>query len=254
MSIAVTTEDGITRIELARPERKNAISVAMYEQLAQAFEAVGADVDARAVLVQGDHEVFCAGNDLNDFLGQKTAGALDQVRRFMVALTDCPVPVVASVTGAAVGIGTTLLWHCDLVYAADNAMFSMPFVNLGLCPEFGSSLLVTQSAGYHRAAEKLLLGEPILAEEAVEMGLVNRILPPLEVREYAWRQAARFRGMSPAAVRETKRLLRSPLRGELMRLIDEEIAGFTRLLAGADAREAIQAFLERRKPDFARKS
>jgi len=145
-----------------------------------------------------------------------------------------------------------LLMHCDLAYAADDAMFSMPFVSLGICPEFGSSLLVPLAAGYHKAAEKLLFGEPISAEDALEMGLVNRLLPPGEVVEYAMHQARRFRSLPPGAVGETKRLLKAGWRAALQLAMDDELRTLRRLLGSPESLEALSAFLERRKPDFAR--
>ncbi|HYA66400.1 MAG TPA: enoyl-CoA hydratase [Burkholderiaceae bacterium] len=251
MTIRVQIEEDVACIEIARPERKNAITVQMYGQLADALLVAASDTAIRAVLVRGAPTVFCAGNDVHDFL-QRPDTAEQAAPRFMKALMDLEKPVIAAVNGAAVGIGTTLLMHCDLVYAADDAMFSMPFVSLGICPEFGSSLLVPLSAGYHKAAEKLLFGEPISAEEALEMGLVNRLLPPGEVIEYALHQARRFRSLPPAAVRETKRLLKSGWRAAVQSAMDEELGTFRRLLGSPESREALSAFLERRKPDFGR--
>jgi len=253
MSIRTRTAEGVACIELARPERKNAINLQMYGQLADAFEAAAQDPAVRAVVIHGAREIFCAGNDIADFLASPPQlDAAAPTVRFMQALAGCPVPVIAAVNGAAVGIGTTLLLHCDLAYAADDALFSMPFVSLGLCPEFASSLLLSHSAGYHRAAEKLLLGEPISAEEALEMGIVNRLLPPGEVLDYALRQARRFNALPPRAVRATKRLLKEPLRGAVQQTIAAELQRFGELLQSAESREALQAFLERRKPDFTR--
>jgi enoyl-CoA hydratase/carnithine racemase len=161
-------------------------------------------------------------------------------------------PVIAAVNGAAVGIGTTMLLHCDFVYCADNAMFSMPFVSLGLCAEFASSLLVPLSAGYHKAAEKLLMSEPMSAEEAVEMKIVNRILPPDEVLPYAKRQAARFNALPPNSVRETKRLMKSGWKALVEKTIVDEATTFGKMLGSPEAREAFTAFFERRKPDFSK--
>lgn len=252
MSITNEAQDGVARIGLARPERKNAISLQMYGQLAAALEAAAADAAVRAVVLHGTPNVFSAGNDVQDFLQfsgkDSTAGAV----RFMQALSGHERPVIAAVNGAAVGIGTTMLLHCDLVYASDDAMFSLPFVNLGICPEFASSLLLPLSAGYHRAAEKLLFGEPISAEEAVEMGIVNRLLPPGEVLDYALKQARRFSALPPEAVRHTKRLLKAGWRNAVQQAMASELETFTRLLQSAESREALSAFLERRKPDFAK--
>jgi len=252
VAINTQVQDGIARIELARPERKNAITAEMYGQLAEALAAAAQDDAVRAIVVHGASTVFCAGNDIQDFLERPPLSEGSSAVRFMKALAAQEKPVIAAVNGAAVGIGTTLLMHCDLVYCADDAMFSMPFVSLGLCPEFASSLLVPLSAGYHKAAEKLLLGEPISAEEALEMGLVNRLVPPGQVLEYAMHQARRFRALPPVAVRQTKRLLKAGWRVAVQQAMDGELETFGRLLGSPEAREALSAFLERRKPDFSR--
>lgn len=252
MHIRSHSADGVCRIEIARPEKKNALTVAMYAQLAEALAAAHDDAGVRAILLTGQPDVFTAGNDLEDFLKHPPQDHDAPVFRFMAALAGADKPVVAAVNGAAVGIGTTLLLHCDLVYCADNAMFSLPFVNLGLCPEFASSLLLPLAAGYHKAAEKLLLGEPMSAEEALEMKIVNRILPPAEVLGHAQRQAARFVSLPPAALRESKRLMKAAWRGLAEKVIADEAASFGRLLGSAEAKEAFTAFLERRKPDFSR--
>lgn len=252
MSIVTETKDGIARIELARPEKKNAITMAMYQQLADAVRAAQAEAAVRVVVIHGHPQIFTAGNDLEDFMKHPAQGPEAPVFQFMQAMLALEKPAIAAVNGAAVGIGTTLLLHCDLVYAADDAQFSMPFVSLGLCPEFGSSALFVQQAGHHRAAEKLLLGEPISAEGAVEMGIVNRLLPPAEVLGYAMKQAARFQFLPPTAVRTTKRLMKQAMRPTVEAQIAAENMEFTRLLATPEAREAFTAFFERRKPDFSR--
>ncbi len=251
MTIRLQIEEDVGCIEIARPERKNALTTRMYGELADALGSCGGNDAVRAIVLRGAPTVFCAGNDIHDFL-QPPSTSEATISRFMKALIEQEKPVIAAVNGAAVGIGTTMLMHCDLVYAADDAMFSMPFVSLGICPEFGSSVLVPLAAGYHKAAEKLLFGEPISAEEAVEMGLVNRLLPPGGVLEYAMHQARRFRALPPGAVRETKRLLKSGWRAAVQAAIDDELRSVMRLLATPESREALSAFLERRKPDFAR--
>jgi enoyl-CoA hydratase/carnithine racemase len=254
VTILTETAQAVARIQIARPQRKNAITAAMYSALAEAFAAAEADPAVRAILLHGQPDIFSAGNDLEDFLRTPPQDQDAPVFRFMATLSGVTKPVVAAVNGAAVGIGTTLLLHCDLAYCADDSRFSLPFVNLGLCPEFGSSLLLPLAAGYHRAAEKLLLGEPASAEEALQMGLVNRILPPAEVLGYAQRQCARLAQLPPAALRETKRLLKAGVREATARAIAEESVSFGRLLQSAEAREAFSAFLERRAPDFSRTS
>lgn len=252
MTIHTETADGIARIEIARPEKKNAISAAMYASMAEAIGAAHEDKAVRAILIHGSQAIFTAGNDLEDFKNNPPRDMDAPVFRFMQTLGLAEKPVVAAVNGAAVGIGTTMLMHCDLVYCADNAMFSMPFVSLGLCPEFASSLLVPLAAGYHKAAEKLLLGEPLSAEEALDMGIVNKILPPAEVLGYARKQAARFAALPPSSVRETKRLMKSGLRAIAEKTMADEVQTFGRMLRGEEAKEAFAAFFERRKPDFSR--
>jgi len=252
MTIRANVHDGVACIELARPERKNAITAQMYADMADALDAAAHDDKVRAIVLHGADTVFSAGNDINDFLERPPSSESSSTVRFMKTLASQEKPVIAAVNGAAVGIGTTLLMHCDLVYSADDAMFSMPFVSLGLCPEFASSLLVPLSAGYHKAAEKLLLGEPISAEEALEMGIVNRLVPPGEVLALAMRQARRFQTLPPVAVRETKRLLKAGWRSAVQNAMTTELETFRRLLASPESKEAFSAFLERRKPEFSR--
>jgi len=255
MSILVSKSDGILNLEFDRLERKNAITGAMYQAMADALRDAEADISVRAIVISGKPEIFTAGNDLDDFLNNAGEGAMTEQRpvfQFMNALESCTKPVVAAVAGAAVGIGTTLLMHCDLVYCADNARFSMPFTQLGLCPEFASSLLVAQSAGYTRAAEKLLLGEAFLAQEALEMGIVARVLPAAELLAFAQGQAAKLAKLPPASIRTTKALMkraRSPLIKETIAAENER---FSAMLQGAEAKEAFTAFFEKRKPDFSK--
>jgi enoyl-CoA hydratase/carnithine racemase len=255
MDILVSTTNSILTLEFNRPARKNAITSAMYQTMADALQAANDDSQVRAVLIAGHPEVFTAGNDLEDFMktsaGSTTADNLP-VFQFMRALSGCTKPVVAAVAGAAIGIGTTLLLHCDLVYAADNARFSLPFVQLGLCPEFGSSLLLAQVAGYPRAAEKLLLGEAFPAEEALAMGLVSKIVPAAELRTHAEAQAAKLAALPAASVRATKALLRHPCEKAVRAAIASESELFMQMLQGPEAKEAFAAFFEKRKPDFSR--
>jgi enoyl-CoA hydratase/carnithine racemase len=250
MTIHSETINGVARIGIARPEKKNAITAAMYQQLADAVVAAHEDGSVRALLIHGGPDIFTAGNDLEDFLNNPPAGPEAPVFQFMQTLGYAEKPVLAAVNGAAVGIGTTMLMHCDLVYCADNAMFSMPFVSLGVCAEFASSLLVPLAAGYHKAAEKLLLADPISAEEAFDMRIVNRILPPAEVFDYAVRQAERFNALPPASVRETKRLMKAGFKSIVEKTIVDEAKSFSTMVRSAEAREAFTAFYERRKPDF----
>nr|WP_315397863.1 enoyl-CoA hydratase [uncultured Duganella sp.] len=253
MDILSSKENGILTLEFNRPERKNAITAAMYQTMADAINDAEQDTAVRAILITGKPEIFTAGNDLEDFM--KTApstGAIEDrsVYKFMMALSGTTKPVVAAVAGAAVGIGTTLLMHCDLVYAADSARFSMPFSQLGLCPEFASSVLLTQIAGYPRAAEKLMLGEAFLAQEALEMGLVSRVLPAAELLSFAQGQAAKLVALPASSIRATKQLMKASRNALVSETITAENKLFSAMLTAPEAKEAFTAFFQKRKPDF----
>ena len=248
--ILIHHEAGVCTLTFHRVEKKNAFTQAMYSQLAQALADAEADAATRVVLLQGDATVFSAGNDIGDFLNHPPRNEEAPVFRFLRALASFPKPLVAAVCGPAVGIGTTMLLHCDLVYAGDNAAFALPFVNLGLCPEAGSSLLLAQTMGYHRAAEALLLGEPFLAEAALEVGLVNRVVPPTECNAYAQAQAKKLAAKPLSSLIETKRLMKGGQTAKVLEVMAEEGESFGRMLREPAAREAFSAFMEKRKPDF----
>jgi len=250
MSIKTATLNGVATIEIARPEKKNALTMAMYTAMADALRAAQADAAVRAVLVTGQPGVFTSGNDLEDFMQRPPQGLDSPVFQFMLALLECEKPVVAAVTGAAIGIGTTMLLHCDFVYVSDEARLAMPFVGLGLVPEYGSSLLVSQLMGHAQAAEKLLLGDPFTGADAVECGLANAVLPTGEVVNHARRVAERFNALPPGAVRDSKRLMRAPQREQVRAVIASEAAIFSERLRSPEAQEAFQAFFQKRKPDF----
>jgi enoyl-CoA hydratase/carnithine racemase len=256
MSIKTATLNGVATIEIARPEKKNALTVAMYQAMADAINAAAADGAVRAVLITGQPGIFTSGNDIEDFMsrppGQGSDAMDSPVFRFMRALLDCDKPVVAAVTGAAIGIGTTMLLHCDFVYVSDEARLAMPFVSLGLVPEFASSLLVPQLMGHVRAAEKLLLGDPFTGQQAVDCGIASAVLPAGEVVGHARRMAERFNALPPGAVREAKQLLRGPQREALLKTIRQEGELFGKRLRSAEAMEAFQAFFQKRKPDFSK--
>lgn len=256
MSIKTATINGVATIEIARPEKKNALTVAMYQAMCEALNAAREDGAVRAVLITGQPGIFTSGNDIEDFLqrapGQGSDAMDSPVFRFMRALLDCDKPVVAAVTGAAIGIGTTMLLHCDFVYVSDEARLAMPFVGLGLVPEYASSLVVPQLMGQRRAAEKLLLGDPFTPEQAVECGIANAVLPAGEVVAHARRIAERFNALPPGAVREAKQLMRAPERERLLQTIRTEGEIFGRRLRSPEAMEAFQAFLQKRKPDFSK--
>ncbi|MCS6765639.1 MAG: enoyl-CoA hydratase [Candidatus Protistobacter heckmanni] len=252
MSIETSINGGVFSIVLAREEKKNAITAAMYQAMADAIKQAEADPAARVILIRGSEKTFTAGNDLEDFLKRPPSSEEFAVQQFIRGLSHAAKPVVAAVAGPAVGIGTTMLLHCDLVYAADNARLSVPFTQLGLCPEFASSLLLPRLTGYQRAAEKVLLGEPFLAAEAQEMGLVNKVLPAAELMAFATAQAAKLAALPPASVRTSKKLMRGPLMESIKAQIAEENKAFGAILNAPEAKEAFTAFFEKRKPDFSR--
>ena len=254
--ILVHTEAGVTTLTFNRLERKNSITSAMYAALADALAQAADDPAVRCVLIQGDAAIFSAGNDIGDFLNAPPRGDKDAqeapVFRFLRAIATFAKPIVAAVCGPAVGIATTMLLHCDLVYAGDNAAFSLPFVNLGLCPEAASTLLLPQMLGYHRAAEALLLGEPFMAEAALEVGLVNRVVPPTEANAIAQAQARKLAAKPLSALIETKRLMKQANSAAVLERMGEEGQSFGRMLREPAAREAFTAFMEKRKPDFSK--
>jgi len=252
MAIKTAVIDGVATIEIARPEKKNALTGAMYLALAQALDAAREDDAVRAVLIAGQPGIFTSGNDIEDFVKRPANLQEAPSFAFMKALMGCDKPVIAAVTGAAIGIGTTMLLHCDFVYVSDEARLALPFVTLGLVPEFASSLIVPQLMGNVRAAEKLLLGDPFSAAEAVECGIANAVLPAGEVVKHARRVAERFNALPPGAVRATKRLLRRHRAETLLETIAAEGEVFGARLQSPEAKEAFSAFFDKRKPDFSR--
>ncbi len=260
MSIKTAVLNGVATIEIARPEKKNALTVAMYQAMADALRAAAADNTVRAVLITGQPGIFTSGNDIEDFMsrppgsgGSSSNSAMDSpVFQFMRALLECDKPVVAAVTGAAIGIGTTMLLHCDFVYVSDEARLAMPFVALGLVPEYASSLLVPLLMGHTKAAEKLLLGDPFTPEQAVDCGIATAVLPAAEVVNHARRVAERFNQLPPGAVQSAKKLLRGPQREQILATIRIEGEVFAQRLRSPEATEAFQAFFQKRKPDFSK--
>ena len=251
--VLIDSADGVMTLTLNRIEKKNSFTQAMYGACADALLHAADDASVHVVVIQGHATIFSAGNDIGDFLTRGGASSAEsQVFRFLRGIAAFPKPLVAAVCGPAVGVGTTMLFHCDLVYAGDNAAFSMPFVNLGLCAEAASSLLAPRLMGYHRAAEALLLGEPFTAESAMEMGLVNRIVPPSEANSLAQAQARKLAAKPLPSLVETKRLMKKGQMTEVLAQMGEEGESFGRLLQAPHAKEAFSAFLEKRKPDFAK--
>ena len=250
MDILSTIADGIQTLTFNRPAKKNAITAAMYQALADGVRAGEADASVRTILICGRPEIFTAGNDLEDFMKAPPHGDDSPVFQFLTAISTAEKPLVAAVRGAAVGVGTTLLLHCDLVYAGLSARFSLPFAQLGLCPEAASSLLLPQMIGYRHAAEKLLLGEPFGADEALKMGFVNQVLDDDAVLEHARAQAAKLAALPASSIRATKKLMKSDAAGGVAARMRKEGLAFRAMLSSPEAREAFTAFFEKRKPDF----
>lgn len=251
--ILVDREGGLLTLRLNRPDKMNALTRAMYSQMAEVLDAAEQDASVRAVLIRGDETCFTSGNDVADFLQAPPNGMDSPVFQFMRALFDFSKPVVAAVAGPAVGIGTTLLLHCDLVYVSRDAKLRTPFVNLGLCPEFGSSLILPRLLGQARAAEVLLLGEAFTGAQAAEWGVASAALEDgAETLAKAREMALRFLELAPSAVAVSKRLMRAPGREELRKVIEEEGELFGQRLRSPEAIEALSAFMQRRKPDFAK--
>lgn len=248
--IRVEVDGAVTTIAFNRPQKKNAITAAMYQQAADAMKQADTNEVVRVLLITGDDGAFTAGNDLEDFLRSPPQGDDSPVTQFMNTLRAMTKPVVAAVPGLAIGIGTTLLMHCDLVYASERAKFAMPFTQLGLCPEFASSVLLPRIAGYQCAAEKLLLGEAFDASEAERMGLVNRVLPAEELMSFVHVQLTKLAALPSESLRITKQLMKADMQMPLAAAMQTEMQHFMRMLNGPDAKEAFAAFLEKRKPCF----
>jgi enoyl-CoA hydratase/carnithine racemase len=249
--LLVEREEGLLTLRLNRLHKKNALTRAMYSGMAEVLDQADRDARVRAVLITGGEACFTSGNDVADFIQAPPAGLNSEVFQFMRALFEFSKPVVAAVSGPAVGIGTTLLLHCDLVYVSREASLKMPFVNLGLCPEYGSSLILPRLLGHARAAELLLLGQGFTGEQAAAWGIANQALEDgAATLAKAREMALRFQQLPPSAVADSKRLMRAPGREALRRVIEEEGALFGQRLRSPEAIEALTAFMQRRAPDF----
>jgi enoyl-CoA hydratase/carnithine racemase len=247
--VRVTTADRVTTIRLDRPEKKNAITLEMYAALSDALEAAAADAAVRAVVLGGARDCFTAGNDLGDFVRAAQGGDTASGARFLRTLAGFDKPLIGAVAGVAIGIGTTMLLHCDLVYAAPSARFRTPFVDLALVPEAGSSILLPSLVGGRRAAQMLLLGEQLDAQTALAWGLINAVVDDPDAAAAA--AAGKLATRPPGALRAT-RLLTRPSREAVVEAMRVEGEVFTERLRSPEAMEAFQAFLTRRSPDFSR--
>jgi enoyl-CoA hydratase/carnithine racemase len=249
--IATEVADNILAIRMNRPDKKNAINIDMYAAMTAAFEGAEANPAVRVITISGSGDSFSSGNDISDFLERPPAGEGSPVTQFIKAISTSTKPLIASVNGLAVGIGVTMLLHCDVVYASDDATFQLPFANLALVPEAASSLLLPRLMGHQRAAEMLLFGDKLDALTAHELGIVNAVYPASELAAVMLGRAAVLAGKPPAAVRLIKALLKSETATVPARL-EEEGRHFLQQLKSPEAREALEAFLQRRKPDFSR--
>lgn len=251
MSIRSSCAEGICNVQIDRPEKKNALTGEMYCELARVFAEADRDPSIRALLLTGQPSIFCAGNDLADFVEVPPSLEEAPPGRMMRAVTGFGKPIVAAVQGPAIGVGATILLHCDFVYLAGEAQLVFPFVSLGLVPEFGSSLLLAQRIGHLRAARALLLGEAIPALDAVQLGLATAVLPATEILAHAQGIARRFTELSADAVRHTKELMQAGNRGATAHAMSAEGAAFIERLKSAEVQARLQAFLQRRRANEA---
>ena len=250
--IVTEHSESILRVELNRPAKRNAMTSAMYLALADIFNGAAKDEHIRVVLWHGAGDSFCAGNDLEDFLKNPPGPGESPQARLMNALIDFDKPLVAAVQGAAIGGGTTMLLHCDFVYAGESAKFQMPFINLAVVPEFGSSSAIPARIGHLRAAELILLGLPFDARRAAELGLVTQMLPDQTLLATATETARKLATKPAGALQASKRLMKRPFREQIKAAMKSENEEFSVQVRSEDAKEAFTAFLEKRKPDFMR--
>ncbi|MFT5542755.1 MAG: enoyl-CoA hydratase/carnithine racemase [Glaciecola sp.] len=242
--INVTRDNAILTLEISRPEKKNALLPQMYLDMAAAIESVN-ESDIKAILIQGSNGCFTAGNDIADFISKGNDREINETYRFMLALLKCPIPVVAKIEGLAIGIGTTLLLHCDFVYCDKNAKFAMPFINLGLVPEYASSYILPRISGSLRAAELLLLGESFSADKAYECGIVSKVTEPSELSDLVNQTLNKLVSKPKMALIQSKALLRNQ-QTEIEQHIIDELAIFAEAMVSEPAIEAFSAFLEKR--------
>ncbi len=242
-NITTTLTTHILHIQLTRPQKKNALTPSMYNRLREAIERADADPDIRVITITGSGDSFCAGNDLNSFLSEPGS---DSAARFIGAIAAAQAPIVAAVNGVAVGVGVTMLLHCDLVYAAADAKFNFAFIDLGLLPEAGSTYLLPRMLGYGRAAELLMLGQPFSAETARDCGIVNAVVAADELEALALSKARQLAAKPPEALRQTKRLLRRGSARAVEETIQLELELIGERLVSDEARGIMQAFFERR--------
>ena len=250
--VVVSEENRVMTIAWNRPDKKNALTQDMYKGVTEALRTAAEDNAIRVVVLTGTADCFTAGNDLADFLNNPATGEDSPVVSFLRTISTFEKPIIAAVNGATVGVGTTMLLHCDMVVAADTTVFSLPFAKLGVCPEGGSSYLLPILAGHQRAAELLMLGDNFDAHMAKECGIVNRVASADDYQAVAAELAARLAAMPPSSMRTTKALLKRNNQQILTSTLNAEFEHFSRMLVSPEAKEALSAFMERRAPDFSR--
>ncbi len=247
--VSTSVKDGVLTIRMNRPEKKNALTSDMYDVMTKAIKDSDKNPDIRVIVITGTADIFCAGNDLQEFLYNPPKSKNSPVLKFLKALSGAKLPVIAAVNGPAIGVGVTMLLHCDFVYLSKNAVMALPFVNLGLVPEAAASMLLSKSAGHPRAAELLMLGEPFTPETAVELGIANAVCEPKELEAMAMGTAQKLVAKPRNALLQTKALMRHDFESVAKR-IDREAEIFKKCLATPEVKEALSAFKEKRKPKF----
>ncbi|MCA9839875.1 MAG: enoyl-CoA hydratase [Trueperaceae bacterium] len=250
--ILVSQENRILKLQLNRPEKKNALTAEMYSKLAEELEQANTDPQTRVILLTGSGDSFSSGNDLNDFLQNPPQDGSSPVFRFLKAISTCEKPIVAAVNGIAIGIGTTMLLHCDLVYASETALFQLPFVNLALVPEAAASYLLPQKLGYQKAAELIYLSKKFGAAEAKELGLVNDSFTADALQDNGLRVATELSQKAPEALRLSKMLLKRGAAQVVAETMQTEGELFRQRLGSPEAQEVMQAFMQKRQPDFSK--
>ena len=243
-------QQGVLTLTLNRLDKLNAFNGDFYLEVAQALRDADQDPAVRVVILRGSEQCFCAGNDMADFLNGMGFSKDQPLVRFMLALLHFSKPIIAAAAGPAVGIGTTLLMHCDLVYLADNTVLRLPFTDLAAVPEYAASLILPRLAGYQKAAELMLVADKFSAEKAYELGLANAVMPADELFAHADKVATKLAAKAPASLRNTKKLMKAELLTEIEQVIDVELEYFSNALESAESKEAVSAFMEKRKPDF----
>ncbi len=245
--VLYSSDEAVFIVQINRPDKKNALTQTMYKALTEGIKQADADATIKVILIRGSKECFTSGNDVNDFVKPPASGEERASVQFMKAISVAQKPIVAAVGGLAIGIGTTMLFHCDLVYAAEDSYLQLPFTRLGICPEAGSSMLLPQAIGHQRASELLLLGDRFSAQRAQQYGIVNEVLPSDSYLEYALGKAKELAGLPGEAVQVSKSLIKRNQAEALNETIDLELKLFSRLLQTPEAQAIVQAFLNKKK-------